>query len=69
MSAEQTPPTGNRGRLFYSIQPNGDGSVDVLLRPRDRLLIVKGVVPWDGMEDDIRARYGAWCDLAAPVEL
>lgn len=69
MSTGQTPPTDDGGRRFYWIELNGDGTADVLLRPRDRLMIVKGVVPWDGMEADIRARYGAWCDAAAPVKL
>lgn len=67
MNRPNAPP--NAGRHFYFIMDNGDGTADVLLRPRDRLMIVKGVVPWDGMEADIRARYGAWCDAAALVEL
>ena len=62
-----TPP--GTGRQFYCIQPNGDGTVDVLLRPGDRLLVVKGIVPWDGLDDDVRTRYGAWCDAAEPIDL
>ena len=31
--------------------------------------IVRGVVPWEGIEDDIRARYHAWCESAEVVNL
>ena len=32
-------------------------------------LVVRGVVPWDGMEADIRARYYAWCESADVTEI
>lgn len=55
---------------FYSIQTNYDGSVDVYLFPTAsgpydtsaEIIIVCGVIPWDGLEDDIRRRYDAWCN-------
>jgi len=55
-------PPGN-GRLFYAIEYREDGTADVTLMPFEGVkIIVPGVDPWDGMEDDIRARYYAWCD-------
>lgn len=69
------------GRHFYSIQENGSGTVDVYLRGYDGpdgapmlpagcdtvLYVVRGVVPFDGLEEDIRARYDAWCQSAELV--
>lgn len=66
-----TPPDGRR---FYCIQDNEDGSVDVYLNPKlyplstpdgaidydISVIVVSGVIPWAGMEDDIRARYDSW---------
>lgn len=55
-------PPGN-GRLFYSIDYKADGTADVTLMPFEGVkIIVTGIDPWDGMEDDIRARYYAWCE-------
>ena len=61
-------------REFYRIEPRSDGTVDVLLKPDTGLMfrgglptvehtviIVEGIEPWDGLEDDIRRRYDAWC--------
>jgi len=63
MHKANAPPES--GRLFYVIQPRQDETVDVYLMPfRGVTLVVRGVVPWDGMEDDIRARYYAWCESA-----
>jgi len=60
---ERAPPAS--GRRFYSIERRGDGGVDVYLFPFDGVaLVLRGVDPWDGMEDDIRARYYAWCESA-----
>lgn len=69
MITEQMPPTGNRGRQFYAIQTNCDGTVDVYLFPEAEheydmyaaITVVTGVIPWDGLEEDIRRRYDAWC--------
>lgn len=71
-----------RGK-FYEIMPGNDGTVDVYLRPEVtaydtnvgvkeydvRVRVVRGVVPWDGMEDDIRARFDAWCETAEVIDL
>lgn len=68
---------------FYSIQQNDDGTVDVYLTPtvfpmmgpdgkKDfdiRVIVVRGVEPFDGLEDDIRARYSAWCASGEVVYL
>ena len=75
------PPT--HGRRFYAIHENEDGTVDVYLRPdvlpmttQDGMtdydiavLIVKNVTPFDGLEEDIRARYDAWCNSAEVIYL
>lgn len=66
----------DKERRFYAIQPNEDGTVDVYLAPmicvydtdlgvREydiTVRLVRGVVPWNGLEEDIRARYDAWCE-------
>ena len=71
------------GKRFYTVVERGDGTVDVYLNPDARFYntdlgvreyditvrIVRGVVPWDGIEDDIRARYDAWCETAEVVNL
>ena len=69
MSQPDGPPGG--GRRFYSIQPNEDGNVDVYLRPDDtgQIRVVRGVTPYDGLDDDIRARYDAWCESAETIFL
>ena len=57
------------GRRFYAIQQRRNGTVDVHLTPFAGVtLVVPGVVPWDGMEDNIRARYYAWCEAGDPIE-
>ena len=71
-------PPGN-GRQFYRVHENEDGTVDVYLRPdvlplREdnhtvRVLVMKHVVPFDGLEDDIRARFMAWCESAEVIYL
>lgn len=67
----------------YAILKNPDGTVDVYLEPdvtvydagagvREHdvsVRVVRGVAPWGGMEDDIRARYDAWRDSAEVVNL
>ena len=69
-------PPGN-GRRFYFILDNGDGTADVILNPRVEpmttpdgatdyditgALIVRGVEYTPDLEDDIRARFYAWCE-------
>lgn len=75
-------PPGN-GRHFYSIHENDDGLLDIYLRPDVMpiktpdgftdydisVLVVRGVEPFDGIEDDIRERYHAWCDSAEMIYL
>lgn len=70
-------------KKFYEIVPTSDGTVDVFLRPEVtvydtdtgvkeydvRVRVVRGVVPWDGLEDDIRARFDAWCETAEVIDL
>lgn len=73
MRQASKPPT--TGRRFYFILDNEDGTVDVYLRPRvvaitdsdgetdydiEAESVARGVIPWIGMEDDIRARFNAW---------
>ncbi len=68
-------------RRFYSIDPQDDNTVDVYLEPDAAqysantgmmkhnvvILVVRGIVPWEGMENDIRARYDDWCASAELV--
>lgn len=82
MNTNGNQPPGN-GRQFYYILEQEDGTVDVYLRPdvipattEDgatdydvAVLVVRGVEPFDGLEDDIRARYDKWCDSAEVVYL
>lgn len=76
-------PRDHPSRKFYEITPGNDGTVDVYLRPEVttydtdmglkeydvRVRVVRGVVPWDGMEDDIRVRFDAWCETAEVIDL
>lgn len=79
---DATAPPDETGRRFYDILPQEDGTVDVYLKPdvttytdgaaREydvAVRIVRGVVPWDDMEEDIRARYEAWCESAEVIHL
>lgn len=51
--------------MFYSIEEREDGLVDVFLMPEDGVSrVMRGVVPWRDMEDDIRLRYEAWYESA-----
>lgn len=70
-------------KRFYRIDPQKDGIVDIYLVPEATeygdatdakeyditLLIVRGVVPWNGMEEDIRSRYDSWCESAEKIEI
>ena len=60
---------------FYRIHRNDDGTVDVILCPGPThgdgcgsvendiaVRVVKGIEPFDGLEEDIRRRYGDWHD-------
>ena len=81
MEQAQSPP--RIGRHFYTVQEREDGAVDVYLKPRVyplttpegatdydvRVLVVRGVTPFDGLEEDIRARYDAWRESAEEVWL
>lgn len=63
---------------FYRLSENEDSTVDVYLAPEIAnyatdegviehdidLRVVRGVEPFDGLEEDIRARYDAWCESA-----
>lgn len=62
----------NRGQRFYFVHGNEDGTVDVYLWPKSdannsSILVVKHVQPFEGLDDDIRARYGAWCASAEVI--
>ena len=81
MEQAQSPP--RTGRHFYTVQGRADGTVDVYLDPRVypmttpegftdydiSVRVVRGVAPFDGMEDDIRARYDAWCEISEVIWL
>lgn len=71
-------------RDHYAIVPEDDGeTVSVYLRPEMqtyhtdtgvlkydcRVRVIRGVIPWDGLEDDIRARFDAWCETAEVIDL
>ena len=79
---DATAPPDETGRRFYDILPQEDGTVDVYLNPdvttytdgavREydvAVRVIRGVIPWDGMEEDIRARYEAWCESAEVIHL
>lgn len=54
--------TGEGPRSFYAIRDSGDGTADVYLDMGDgQLRAVRGVVPFENMEEDIRKRYADWC--------
>ena len=60
---------------YYDIRYLSNGTADVFLVPEGRVheigggrheydvdaLVVCGVIPWEGLEEDIRRRYDAWC--------
>ena len=70
-------------RKFSAIAVPPDGTADVYLSPvvcvydtdlgiREydiQARVVRGVVPWDGMEDDIRARFDSWCESGEIIDL
>lgn len=72
-----------KGRRFYAIEQREDGTVDVYLAPivcvydtdlgvREydiSVRVVRGVEPWPELEDDIRARYEAWCESGEVIDL
>ena len=81
MNDNNMPPKA--GRRFYFIMDRGDGFVDIILYPRvvpmttpdgftdydiTGALIVRKVEPAPGLEDDIRARFYAWCEAGEPIE-
>lgn len=68
-------------KRFYAIEPNEDGTVDVYLIPSGTVYdtdigikeydvdvrVVRGVVPLEGIEDDIRTRFEAWCESGEAI--
>lgn len=79
MKKERDPPNGRR---FYQIQQEEDGTCTVYLMPDVTayecggfkefdvsVRVVRGVEPYEGMEEDIRKRYSAWCELGEEVNL
>ena len=68
---------------FFTICDNRDGTVDVFLNPTIvtyetadgfkeydiEVKAVRGIVPWDGLEEDIRRRYDAWCESGETINL
>lgn len=80
---ENTSCPTRKGRQFYELLPREDGTIDIFLNPRVyplttpegatdydvRVLVVRGVTPFEGLEEDIRARYDAWCESAEEVWL
>jgi retron-type reverse transcriptase len=78
---QATGPPG-RGRKFFTIHENEDGTADVYLTPDIHpaaadgitdhdiaVRVVRGIVPYDGMEKDIRDRYDDWCESAETILL
>lgn len=77
MNARDRPFT----KRFYAIELNDDGTVDVYLIPSGIVYetetgikeydidvrVVRGVVPWAGIEEDIRARFNAWCESGEAI--
>lgn len=77
------PPEKRPGRRFYYIMDNGDGTLDVYLKPETQpmrtpdgivgygpnALVVRGVEPFDGLEEDIMERFDDWCTSGTPVYL
>ena len=71
------------GRRFYCIEQREDGLVDVYLAPdvcvydtdlgiREydvSVRVVRGVVPWPEMEQDVRQRYKNWCEAGEVIDL
>jgi hypothetical protein len=68
---------------FYYISKNEDGTVDIYLKPKafplvteDGLvdydincLVIKGIEPFSGIEEDIRTRFYDWCESAEAIKL
>ena len=75
-------PNEKHNSRFYSIAAQDDGTVDVYIAPVLKTYttdtgteydvsfrVVRGVIPWDGLEDDIRTRYEAWCESGEVMEI
>ena len=63
-------PRDHPARKFYAIEPCADGTVDVYLIPSAQTYHTDvGVGPYQGLEDDIRCRYEAWCDSAEVIDV
>lgn len=72
-----------RGRRFYAIEEQPDGTVDVYLSPvvctydtgfgiREydiSIRVVRGIIPWPELEEDIRQRYNSWCECGEVIDL
>ena len=68
---------------FYQICDNDDGTVDVYLALSNKnyktedgftehdatFSVVRGVVQWEGLEDEIRRRFYDWCEAGEKVTL
>lgn len=81
MNTNQADKPLHRERRFYSIEENSDGTVDVYLIPSFAIYrtpdgfaeydidirVVRGITPWDGLEEDIRRRYEAWCESGEAI--
>lgn len=48
-----------------TVYPTEDGFKEYDIRVR----VVRGIVPWNGLEQDIRARFMAWCESAEVIDL
>lgn len=81
MKTSRAPPKNLRH--FYTILRREDGLADVYLNPRIypmttedgatdydvTVIVVRGIEPYDGMEEDIRQRYDAWCESGEAINL
>lgn len=80
MNSKRDPPE-MIGRHFYSIHTNEDGTADIYLWPDGfpketkeknvacniTALVLKNMPLFDGLEEDIRARYDAYCKSAEVI--
>lgn len=59
-----------KGRRFYAIDEKDDGTVDVYLMPDVTIYPTEdGFREYDILEEDIRARFRAWCESGEVIDL
>lgn len=72
------PSDSGRLRSFYEIKDNGDGTVDIFFDtgsgfPEEdedhSFRILKGIVPSEDLEEDIRRNFQKWYEIAEVIWL